>query len=67
MENYILTLTSPTGKKYDYEIIKAVQERNDFRFYLKNPRSGSLGYFKMIPLRKAEFKFGKGNIVKLNI
>ena len=60
-------LTAPTGKKYDYEIINAVQERNDLIFFLKNPRSGSLGYFKMMPLGRAEFKFDIGTLVKLKI
>ncbi len=66
-EDDTLTLTAPTRKKYHYEITNAVQERNDFFFFLKNPRSGSLGYFKMMPLGKAEFKFDIGNIVKLKI
>lgn len=66
-EDDTLTLTLPTGKKYDYEILNAVQERNDFSFFLKNPRSGSLGYFKMMPLGKAEYKFDIGNRVKLKI
>jgi hypothetical protein len=66
-EDDTLTLTAPTGKKYDYEIINVFQKRNDFFFFLKNPRSGSLGYFKMMPLGKAEFKFDIGNIVKLKI
>lgn len=66
-EDDTFALTAPTGKKYDYEIINAVQERNDFLFFLKNPRSGSLGYFKMMPLGKAEFKFDIGTLVKLKI
>lgn len=66
-EDDTLTLKAPTGKKYDYEIINTIQERNDFFFYLKNPRSGSLGYFKMMPLGKAEFKFDIGGVVKLKL
>jgi hypothetical protein len=66
-ENDTFTLTAPSGKKYDYEIINTVQERNDFFFFLKNPRSKALGYFKMMPLGRAEFKFDIGNLVKLKM
>jgi len=66
-EDDTLILKNPTGKKYQYEIINTVQERNDFFFFLRNTKSGSLGYFKIMPLGKAEFKFDIGNIVKLKI
>lgn len=66
-EDDTFTITSPKEKTYSFEIISVHQEHNDSYMMLKNSRTGSLGYFKMMPMGKAEFKFDSGNIVKLII
>lgn len=66
-EDDTLRLRTPTGQMYLYDITNFVQERNDLLFFLKNPRSGALGYFKMMPNGRAEFKFDAGNLVSLKI
>jgi len=66
-ENDTLTLTAPTGKSYQYNILNVEQERNDMLFTLDNPRSGLIGYFKLMPLGKAELVFEDGRLVKLKV
>lgn len=66
-EDDTFAITSPKGKTYSFEIISVQQEHNDSYMMLKNARTGALGYFKMMPMGKAEFKFDTGNAVKLKI
>ncbi|MBI3233017.1 MAG: hypothetical protein HYZ42_03085 [Bacteroidetes bacterium] len=66
-ENDVLSLTTPSSKTYNYDIVSTQQDQNDMVIFLKNPQSGSIGFFKLMPLGRAELKFDIGHLLKLKI